>query len=125
MGHALRLPAGKHKTVGIRRDGIKHFGRIDTVNGLLAVGQYRGAVIPNPGKLRSCPVKDGHKVVADNMNVFLSQTLQGLNIIVNILVPVRGTDLDRVMDVYAFNAGNMQTGGLHFHFAGMDLLPAP
>ena len=123
--HTLRLPAGKDKTIGVGGNGIKHFHRIDAVHSLLAISKYRGAVRAYSCKLSAGPVKDRHEIVAYKMNILFAKALQGLNIIVNIFVSVRRTDLDGIVNIHTFDAGKIEPGSIYFRLAGMDFLAAP
>lgn len=44
-----------------------------------------------------------HEIIADHMDIRLSQALQRGDVVVDILFPVGRTHLDRVVDIDAFN----------------------
>ena len=123
--HAFRFPAGHDGAVGVAGDGGKHFLRIQLIHGLLGVGEHGGAVRAYAGQLGSGPVEYGHEVVADQMDVCLSQILQGGDVVVDILVAVEKTGLDGVVDVDAFDAGKAQSGVLDLFFQGKDIGKLP
>ena len=123
--HALRFPAGHDRAVGIAGNGCKHIFRIQFVHCFLSIGKNGGAVRAYSGKFGPCPVENGHKVVADHMDIRFSQVLQSGDVIVYVDIPFRGACFDGVVDVYAFNAGELQTRVLNFFFEGENVLKGP
>ena len=125
VGHALGLPAGQDGSVGIPADGGEHVLRVQGINCLLGIGQHSGAVRADPCKLSSGPVEHGHEIVAHHMDAGLAKVLQGGDVVVDVLVPVGGADLDGVVDVHAFDAGKLKACVLDFLFQGEDVFHLP
>ena len=123
--HTLRLPARHHISVGIPRDGIKHFFRIQSVDGLLAVGQNGGTVRPDAGQLRAGPVENGHEIIAHHMDILFAQVFQGADIVFDVTVPFRKSDFNGIVDVHTFDTRNMKPAGLHFLLQCMYSLLLP
>ena len=59
-------------------------------------------------KVGSCPVKDGHEVVADHLDAFFTEVFEGLDVIFDVFVAGGQTDFDIVVDIDRFNTGNFQ-----------------
>ena len=59
------------------------------------------------------------------LNIFLPQIFKCFDIIIDILLPFRHAGLDRIMNVDALYACDMQSGRLHFIFHAADSLPVP
>ena len=105
--HALRLPSGKLKSVGLFSHGLEHILRINLIDLLLAVSQYRGAVRSLLSQIGTGPVKDRHEIIAHHMNSGLAQTLQGRDVVGNVLLPVRSSHLDRVVYIDTLNSQDL------------------
>ena len=112
-GHALRLPSGQLEAVGLLAHGLKHVLRIQLVDLLLVVGQNRGTVRAHLRQVGTGPVEHRHKVVANHMDIGLSQALQGGDIVGYVLLALRNAHLDGVMDVHALDSKHLQALGLH------------
>ena len=125
LGHALRFPARHDGSVHIAGNGIEHLFRIDAVNSFLGICQHCGTVCPLSGQFGSCPVEDGHEVVADKMDVLFTKVSQAFDIGFDVLVPVSGTGLDRIGNIDTFNAFDLQAGCFHFVFQSTDLFSCP
>ena len=85
LSHSFGLPAGHYVAVGVILNAVEHFLGLDGIDGCLIVSKNGGAVGTLSGKFGSGPVKNRHEVVTYHVDVFLTETLQRLNIIVNVL----------------------------------------
>ena len=107
-GEAFGLPSGHDEAVGVCVGLVKEDLRVDGVDNRLVICKHGGTVVARLGKVGTCPVKDRHEVVADHLDAFLTEVLQRLDIIFDVLITGGQTDLDIVMDVDGFDTGNFQ-----------------
>ena len=76
---------------------------VDAVDQRLIVRHDGRAIRQSLGQIAARPVKDGHKVVADDMDAQLADDLKGADIVFDIPVPLGQPRLDGVVDVDALN----------------------
>ena len=107
-GETFGFPAGHDKTVGVCVGLIKEDLRIDGIDDGLVVCKNGGAVVTRLCKVGSCPVEDGHEVVADHLDAFFTEVFQRLDVVFDVFVAGGKTDLDIVMNVDGFNAGDFE-----------------
>ena len=125
MGKPLGLPARHYEAVGIVIGLVEEGLRIDGVHDLLVIGEDGGSVRTHLCKIRASPVEDRHEVVAHEIDAFLSQVLEGVDVVADVSVPVRSADLDGVMDVDALDSLDLKTCFLDDPLELVDPLPWP
>lgn len=59
------------------------------------------------------------------MNVLFTKIFQSLDVVGNVLLSFRRSGLDRIVDIYAFDTGQVQPCCLYFFFHCTDTLSAP
>ena len=79
--HSFRLPSCKKITAALSIHGGEHVLRMDSIDGILIIRHDRRTIRTFSRQLRSHPIKDRHKIVANQMNIFFSQVFQCLNIV--------------------------------------------
>ena len=125
MLHSLGLPAGHHCAVHVACDGLEHLLGDQLVDGFLCVSQSSGAVRKDSCQLSSCPVKDGHEVVAYHVDILFAEVLQSLDIVSDQLVAGRLAELDIFVNVDALDAGDVKACRLNFFLQSVDSFLAP
>ena len=99
LRHTLRLPARHYGAVRHLLHGSSEVIRIDRVDGLLVVCETGGTIRVLTCELGSGPVKYRHEVVAYEVNIFLTEVLECLDVVCDVLVTVLIADLDGVADI--------------------------
>ena len=99
--------------------------RINLVHNILIIGQHGGAVGTDTGQVGTGPVKYGHKIVADDMDIVLRQVLQCGNVVGDMLFSLLRADLDVVGYIHRLDGGDLQAGVLHHLLKLCDLLIGP
>ena len=98
--HALGLPAGERHVVllGKGHDVIGH-GLVVILDHVFLVEQSRGTITDGVEQVGTGPVKDGHKVVADDLDTELGQVADALLVVLDVLVAGGQADLDVIVDI--------------------------
>ena len=119
------FPAGHDETVGVGIGLVKEHLRVDGIDDGLVVGKHSGTVVARLCKVRARPVKDGHEVVAYHVDALVTEVFQGLDVVFDVLIARRQTDLDVVVDVDGLNAGNFQILRFHLRFQRGNFFSRP
>ena len=116
LGHTLRLPAGERHVIllGEAEDVISH-GLVVVLDHVFLVEQSRGTIPDGMEQVGTGPVKDGHKVVADDLDAELGQVADALLVVLDVLVAGGQADLDVVVDVDRLN-------NVHIEAVSVDLI---
>ena len=98
--HTLRLPAGEGHVIllGKAQDVVGH-GLVIVLDHVLLVEQSSGAVADRVEQVGTGPVKDGHEVVADDLDTELGQVADALLVVLDVLVAGGQADLDVIVDI--------------------------
>ena len=123
--HSLRFPTRHNSAVHILWNRFKHLLGNDFINIILIVCKHGWTVRTFSCKLTSCPVEYWHKVIAHKMNVLFSEIFKRFNIIVYVLISVRCSDFNCVMNIYAFNSAYMKSAFFDFIFHFFNSFSAP
>ena len=76
-------------------------------------------------KICSCPVENGHKVIAYHLDALFTEVLKCLYVVFDILISCRKTDLDIVMDINAFDTADLKSGSLNLFLKRTDRFSCP
>ena len=76
-------------------------------------------------EVTSCPVEDGHEVVADNLYSKLGEVSDGFLVVFDVLVTGGETDLDVVVNVYRLNNVTVEAVSVELVHYDLDLILMP
>ena len=126
LGHTLRLPAGEGHVIllGEAQDIVGH-GLVVVLDHVLLIEQSGGTIADGVEQVGTGPVKDGHEVVADDLDTELGQVADALLVVLDILVARRQADLDVVMDVDRFHNIHIEAVGVDLVCDLLDLIDLP
>ena len=124
--HALGLPAREGHMVlfGETHDVVRHLLRV-VLDHVLLVEKRRGAVTHGVEHVGTRPVEDGHEVIADDLHTEGGEIADGLDIVVDVLIPGGQADLDVIVDVDGFDHLGIEARGGDLIHDGLDLLRLP
>ena len=124
--HTLGLPAGEGHVVllGEAQDVVGH-GLVIVLDHVLLVEQSSGAVADGVEQVGTGPVKDGHEVVADDLDTELGQVADALLVVLDVLVAGGQTNLDVIVNVDRLNDGSIEAVRMDLIDDGLDLVLFP
>ena len=126
LGHTLRLPAGEGHVVllGKAHDILGH-GLVIVLDHVLLIEQSRRAVAHRVEQIGTGPVKNGHEVVADDLDAKLGQVADALLVVLDIFIPGGQADLDVIVDVDRLHHVHVKAVGVDLVGDGLDLVHLP
>ena len=124
--HTLRLPAREGHVVllGEAQDVVGH-GLVIVLDHVLLVEQSSGAVADGVEQVGTGPVKDGHEVVADDLDTELGQVADALLVVLDVLVAGGQADLDVIVDIDRLDHVHVEAVGVDLIGDLLDLVDLP
>ena len=126
LGHALRLPAGEGHVVLLGEfENVVCHALVVVLDQVLLIEQGGGAVADGVEQVGAGPVKDGHEVVADDLDTELGQVADALLVVLDVLVAGGQADLDVIVDIDRLDHVHVEAVGVDLIGDLLDLVDLP